>query len=337
MFDSAIARARDDHPAGALELDAVGAALLEHPDRARDRLLVRDLVRAERQVADHERPVRRAGHRAREEDHLVERHRHGRLVAEHHHRRRVADEHELDARLVRQPRGRRVVGGDHRRSGRRGASSRASSGSAQLPGRGRRRAGVRGRVLIGSPSSRTLSIRRVEPTRAATASVGPSRSATATYSGSIPASARMRARATGVAGRERARDRERARRARRRKAGVARGEREAVGVAHGRDDADLELEVQVADELLHDRDLLRVLAAEVRDVGPDDREQLQAHGRDAAEVAGPVPRPRARPPRPRARPRSRTPADRTPRPPARTGSRRRRPRPRARRASKSRG
>ena len=58
-------------------------------------------------------------------------------------------------------------------------------------------------------------------------------------------------------------------------------------VADGRDDPDLELEVQVADELLHDRDLLRVLAAEVGDVGADDREQLQAGGRDAAEVAGP--------------------------------------------------
>ena len=146
---------------------------------------------------------------------------------------------------------------------------------------------MRGRVLISSPSSSTLSIRRVEPTRAATASVGPSRSATATYSGSIPASARIARARVGVVRRERARDRERAPALLGREPAVARREREPVGVADGRDDADLELEVQVADELLDDRDLLGVLAAEVRDVGPDDREELQADGRDAAEVAGP--------------------------------------------------
>ena len=58
MFESAIARTRDEHPAGAFELDDVGAALLDHADRARDRLLVGDLVGAERQVADDERPPR---------------------------------------------------------------------------------------------------------------------------------------------------------------------------------------------------------------------------------------------------------------------------------------
>ena len=56
----------------------------------------------------------------------------------------------------------------------------------------------------------------------------------------------------------------------------------------GRHDADLELEVEVADELLDDRDLLGVLAPEVGALGADDREQLQADGRDAAEVAGAV-------------------------------------------------
>ena len=89
-----------DHAPCALELDDVGAALLDEPDRARDRLLVRDLVRAERKVADDERAPRRPRHRAGQEDHLVERHRHGRLVAEHHHRGRVADEDQLDARLI---------------------------------------------------------------------------------------------------------------------------------------------------------------------------------------------------------------------------------------------
>ena len=70
-----------------------------------------------------------------------------------------------------------------------------------------------------------------------------------------------------------------------REAGVAGREREAVRVAHGRDDADLELEIQVADELLHHRDLLGVLAAEVGDVRPDDREELQAGRCDAPKMA----------------------------------------------------
>ena len=40
------------------------------------------------------------------------------------------------------------------------------------------------------------------------------------------------------------------------------------------------------------RDLLRVLLAEVGAIGTDDREELQADRGDAAEVAGPVLRPR---------------------------------------------
>ena len=90
------------HPSRPFELDEVGAAFLDEPDRARDGLLVGDLVRAERHVADHERSPRRAGDCAREEDHLVERHRERRLVAEHHLRRAVADEDQLDACLVRE-------------------------------------------------------------------------------------------------------------------------------------------------------------------------------------------------------------------------------------------
>ena len=87
--------------------------------------------------------------------------------------------------------------------------------------------------------------------------------------------------------RERARQGERRFALLRREVGVPRREREAVVVADGRDDADLELEVQVADELLDDRGLLRVLLAEVGAVGPDDVEELQADRRDASEVAGP--------------------------------------------------
>ena len=38
----------------------------------------------------------------------------------------------------------------------------------------------------------------------------------------------------------------------------------------------------------NDGELLRVLLSEVRELRPDDVEELQADGRDAAEVAGPV-------------------------------------------------
>ena len=168
-----------EHPAGALELDDVRAALLDHPDRARDRLLVRDLVGAERQVADDERPPRRAGDRARQEDHLVERDRQRRLVAEHHHRGRVADEDQLDARLVRDPGCGCVVGGDHHDLVVT-LLHLEQLGQRQLPGCGR---GGRGGARAGAhdaPFRETLSIRRTSPIRAASARVGPSRSATST-------------------------------------------------------------------------------------------------------------------------------------------------------------
>ena len=100
MFDSAIALDAREHAPRAFELDDVGAALLDHPDRARDSLLVGHLVRPERQIADDERMRRGARDRARQEDHLVERHRQRRGMTEHHHRGGVADEDQLDSRLV---------------------------------------------------------------------------------------------------------------------------------------------------------------------------------------------------------------------------------------------
>ena len=54
------------------------------------------------------------------------------------------------------------------------------------------------------------------------------------------------------------------------------------------------------------------LLPEPRDLRADEVEQLQADGGDAAEVAGPVLRPRARRPRQRARPTSRSPAGTSP-------------------------
>ena len=58
-------------------------------------------------------------------------------------------------------------------------------------------------------------------------------------------------------------------------------------VTHGGDDADLEVEVQVADELLDDRGLLGVLLAEVGAIRPDDVEELQADRGHAAEMPRP--------------------------------------------------
>ena len=69
---------------------------------------------------------------------------------------------------------------------------------------------------------------------------------------------------------------------------VAGREREPVGVANRRERHEIELEVQVGDHPSQHRDLLRVLLAEVHDVGADDREELEADGRDPAEVAVPV-------------------------------------------------
>src|SRR5919201_854800 len=68
---------------------------------------------------------------------------------------------------------------------------------------------------------------------------------------------------------------------------VARREREPVRVADGLDGAQLELEVEVADEPPQHRELLRVLLAEVRAVRPDDVEELATDCCYPAEVAGP--------------------------------------------------
>ena len=170
-----------EHRSGALQLDRVRARLLDEADRVLERLLVRDLERAERHVGDHERPARAAVDRARQDDHLVHRRRHRRVVTEDDHRGRVADEDHVDARVVRDPARRSVVRGDHHDAvattlhlcelrqrelaGRRGA------------GCGLARAGGHERSPFGSGM---LSIRRTEPTRAAIARVGPSRSATST-------------------------------------------------------------------------------------------------------------------------------------------------------------
>src|SRR6185503_14385067 len=94
-----------------------------------------------------------------------------------------------------------------------------------------------------------------------------------------------RAGGVGVAGRERARQREGAQPLFVGEALVAGREGEPVGIANRGKYGELELEMQVGDHPSQHLDLLRVLLAEVDDVGTDDREELEAHGGDAAEVS----------------------------------------------------
>ena len=252
-----------EHPPGALELDDVGAALLDHSDRAGNGLLVGHLVGAERQIADHERTRRRPGHRPGQEDHLVERHRQGRRVAEHDHRCRVADEDHLDARLVGDASGGSVVGGDHHDPVADAVFIWASSGSGSLPGAGVEAAGVRGRVLMTLLSDRTLSIRRVRPTRAATASVGPVE--VGDRRRSRARARRRRAPSRAWAGSPVARARGIASACSRSAAVRAALREESARPSSSRTVSTTlisTLEVQVAHELLQHGDLLRVLAPE---------------------------------------------------------------------------
>ena len=140
----------------------------------------------------------------------------------------------------------------------------------------------------------------------------------------MPAAASTVARARRVARRERARDRERARalvgaraarcatraRGRRRRARSGRRGSRARDRGRGRPAS-------------RPRPAARPCGRSTRRCGPDDREQLHADGRDAAEVAGPVlalePLGGAAP----ARPRSRSRAGRARRPTARRARRRR--------------
>ena len=214
----------------------------------------------------------------REEQHLVDRHRNRRpLVAEHDHRGRVADEDDVDAGVLGEACAGRVVGGDHDDLVA-AALHRGELGERQLSGGWGAHAGA--------PSRTTLSIRRTPPTRTRRRGrVGrrarPRRSrrrsrraGAARAAGSRVASARGSAgcAASLLGGREQS---------------VARREREAVLVAHGGDDAELELEVEVADHPAHDLDLLRVLLAEVGRVRPDDVEELAADRGDGPEVPRP--------------------------------------------------
>ena len=162
----------------------------------------------------------------------------------------------------------------------------ASSVIGSLPGAGVPGAGVRGRVLTIPPRIERDVVdqagradadgggegRRVErgDRDVVDAESGASRIARA-VSGSPVASARGRASA-------RARSSGESRTLRDERASPSSSR--TVGITH-----ELELELEVGDHPAQDVDLLRVLLAVEREVGPDDVEQLEADRRDAAEVA----------------------------------------------------
>ena len=68
---------------------------------------------------------------------------------------------------------------------------------------------------------------------------------------------------------------------------VATRHREPVRLAHDRRADDLDVEQQVAGQAANHLELLEVLLAEDRDVGPRGDEELRHHGRDAAEEMRP--------------------------------------------------
>ena len=107
------ARARDRRTA-AFQLHDVCARLLDEPDRIAHRLLVRDLIRPERHVADDDRSMCGPRDRLGEKEHLVHGDGNGRaLVAEHDHRRGIPDQDQIDAGVLGESSAGGVVRGDH--------------------------------------------------------------------------------------------------------------------------------------------------------------------------------------------------------------------------------
>ncbi len=107
------ARAAGGSGPAALQLDRVAARLLDHPDGGGDRLLVADLIGAEREVADHQGGLQPAAYRPGKHEHVVKVDGGRRVVAEDRGRGGVADEHEVHARGLDGTGARVVISGDH--------------------------------------------------------------------------------------------------------------------------------------------------------------------------------------------------------------------------------
>ena len=260
MPASTIARTRESIGPAPSSLTASAPPSLTRRIAFCDRVLVGDLVRAERHVADDERPLRAARDRARQEEHLVHRHRHGRVVAEHDHAA------ESPTRTMSTPAASasralgRVVGGDHHDL-LAAALHLGELGDRQLSRSRGVRAGIDRPVVIGGLSFRGGRCRSAASSRRAPRQRGRGRR------GRQPR--RSRARGRRLRATARARDGSRVSSAR----GIASAAR-----ARSADSRTLRDEsarpsvsrtvsttrtatgsVQVADELLDDRDLLRVL------------------------------------------------------------------------------
>ena len=276
-----------EHHSCALELDGVGSGLLDEADGIPSRILVGDLERPERHVSDDQRTIRAARDRAGEDQHLLHRRRDRGLVAEHGHRGRVADEHEVRAGLVCESASGRVVGGDHHDR----LPPRLHLGELrerQLSGR----RGCRCRLLGANAHDVSFQWNIVDEARGADPDrTGQDRRVEVGDLDVVDREAvRLREHAAcgfGVAGGERSGEREGTLALVGAEEGVAGGEREAVRVADGREDAEIDVQREVPDQLPDHLHLLGVLLPEVDAPRAHDREQLEDDGCDAAEVPWP--------------------------------------------------
>ena len=96
------------------ELDGIGLGLLHDTDGRRERFARVALIRAERHINDHQSPLDGPRHAARMIDHMVERHRNGRLETGHHVGGRIPDQHDVHPGGIDDTGHRVVVGRQHR-------------------------------------------------------------------------------------------------------------------------------------------------------------------------------------------------------------------------------
>ena len=100
--------------AATLDLHRFSATLFDEADGVGHALGNAGVIGAEGHVGDEHRATHRTANRAGVVQHLVDGDGQGAVEAHHHHGERVADENHVDPRLIDQPRGRIVVGGQRR-------------------------------------------------------------------------------------------------------------------------------------------------------------------------------------------------------------------------------